>query len=154
VDAGRWRFCHERPKCYCFEVDPELDHELVAAAREIIRARYKPDWHAVGCAIRTRSGRIHRGVHPECYVGRVTLCAEAIAIGRAVTDGDGEDIETIVAVRQSSSNDAEPRVVAPCGMCREMISDYAPSARVIMQGPEGMSAEPVSELLPDRYTRS
>jgi len=135
-------------------MDSELDHELVAAAREVIRARYKPDWHTVGCAIRTRSGRIHRGVHLECYVGRVTVCAEAIAIGRAVTEGDGEEIETIVAVRQSSSNDAEPCVVAPCGMCREMISDYAPRARVIMPVPEGMSAKSVSELLPDRYTRS
>ena len=135
-------------------MDPELDHELVAAAREVIRARYKPDWHAVGCAIRTRSGRIHRGVHLECYVGRVTVCAEAIAIGRAVTEGDGEEIETIVAVRQSCSNDAEPRVVAPCGMCREMISDYAPGARVIMPGPEGISAKPISGLLPDKYARS
>jgi cytidine deaminase len=131
----------------------ELDRELIKAAQEVIRARYKPGWHAVGCAIRTRSGRIHRGIHLECYVGRVTVCAEAIAIGRAVTDGDGDEIDIIVAVRQSSINDAEPSVVAPCGMCREMISDYAPGAQVIMPGAEGASVKLVSALLPDRYKR-
>jgi cytidine deaminase len=74
------------------------DRDLINAAQEIIRAHYRPDWHNVGCALRTRSGRVHLGVDLECYVGRVTVCAEAIAIGRAVTDGDGAEIETIVAV--------------------------------------------------------
>jgi cytidine deaminase len=44
--------------------------------------------------------------------------------------------------------------VAPCGMCREMISDYAPGAQVIMPGPDGATVKLVSELLPDRYKRS
>ncbi len=132
----------------------ELDRDLIAAARGVIRARYKPGWHAVGCAVRTRSGRIQLGVHLECYVGRVSVCAEAVAIGRAVTDGDGDEIETIVAVHQSSSDDAAPRVVAPCGMCREMISDYAPQARVIMSGSPDVVVKPVSDLLPDKYKRS
>jgi cytidine deaminase len=126
---------------------------LVDAAREIIRMRYRPDWHAVGCALRTRSGRVHRGVHLECYIGRATVCAEAIAIGRAVTEGDGSEIETIVAVRQASGHDLEPHVVAPCGMCREMISDYAPDARVIISGQGGLHVVPITRLLPDKYVR-
>jgi cytidine deaminase len=101
-----------------------------------------------------RSGRILLGVHLECYVGRVAVCAEAVAIGRAVTEGDGGEIETIVAVRQSSGSDVEPGVVAPCGMCREMISDYAPYARVIMPGSTEVVIRPISLLLPDRYLRS
>jgi cytidine deaminase len=125
----------------------DIDHDLIAAARRIIRQRYKLDWHAVGCAIRTHSGRIHLGVHLECYVGRITVCAEAIAIGRAVTEGDGGEIKTIVAVRQRSSDDAEPCVVAPCGMCREMINDYAPTARVIMPG---LVIKLAADLLPDK----
>ena len=132
----------------------QLDHELVVAAQEIIRARYKPGWHAVGCAVRTRSGRIHLGVHLECYVGRITVCAEAIAIGRAVTDGEGADIETIVAVRQASTDDPSPQIVSPCGMCREMISDYAPNARVITAGQGEVTTKLISDLLPDKYTRA
>ena len=129
------------------------DRDLINAAQQIIRARYKPDWHAVGCALRTRSGRIHLGVNLECCVGRVTVCAEAVAIGCAVTDGDGAEIEAIVAVYQASADDPEPKVVAPCGMCREMISDYAPSARVIVPGETGPEVVPVARLLPERYVR-
>lgn len=81
------------------------------------------------------------------------MCAEAIAIGRAVTDGDGSEIETIVAVRQASGDDLEPQVVAPCGMCREMISDYAPGARVIISGPDGIHVVPITRLLPGKYVR-
>ncbi len=132
--------------------DPDSD--LIAAAQGAIRARYRPGWHAVGCAVRTRSGRVHLGVHLECYVGRISVCAEAVAIGRAVTDGDGDSIETIVAVHQASAVDTAPRVVAPCGMCREMISDYAPCARVLMPGPAGFIVTSISDLLPDRYRRS
>ncbi len=130
------------------------DLELVEAARSIIRERYRLDWHAVGSAVRTRSGRIHLGVHLDCYVGRIAVCAEAIAIGRAVTDGDGAEIDTIVAVRQASPDDPEPAVVAPCGMCREMISDYAPEARVIVPGDEGPRIASISSLLPGKYARN
>ena len=129
------------------------DLELIEAARGIIRARYKPGWHAVGCALRTRTGRIHLGVHLECHVGRIAVCAEAIAIGRGATEGD-TDIESIVAVHQSSEKDAAPAVVAPCGMCREMISDYAPEARAIVPGPCGPEVRPISGLLPLKYQRA
>ena len=129
------------------------DRDLINAAQKIIRARYRPDWHNVGCALPTQSGQVHLGLHLECYVGRVTVCAEAIAIGRAVTDGDGAEIETIVAVYQASADDPEPKVVAPCGMCREMISDYAPTARVIVPGETGPEVVPVGSLLPGKYVR-
>jgi cytidine deaminase len=131
----------------------DLDLELIAAARSIIRARYKPDWHAVGCAMRTRTGKVHLGVHLECYVGRMTVCAEAIAIGQAVTSGDDLAGATIVAVHQASP-DAEPTVVSPCGMCREMISDYAPDARVIVPRPDGFTVMGITHLLPEKYSRS
>jgi cytidine deaminase len=128
------------------------DQELIDAARQIIGLRYKRDQHVVGCALRTRSGRIHVGVHVECYVGRVTICAEAVAIGRAITEGDA-DIDTIVAVRQASAEDRQPDVVAPCGMCREMISDYAPECRVIVPGPGEPTLTSIKALLPEKYLR-
>lgn len=132
------------------------DLELIEAARDIIRKRYREDLHAVGSALRTKAGNIHLGVHLECYIGRVTVCAEAIAIGRAVVMGEGDSIETIVAVRQSSPQDTTPGVVTPCGMCREMISDFAPEARVLV--PHGGSDDcvqvvSIGELLPMKYSR-
>jgi len=61
-------------------------------------ARFEWDRHAVACALQTHSGRVHAGVHLEFNVGHIAVCAEAVAIGRAATDGHGHDIETIVAV--------------------------------------------------------
>ena len=122
------------------------DRDLIEAAREIIRRRYKPDWHRVGAALRTRSGRTFAAVHVEAYVSRLGVCAEAIAIGMAASAGDTE-IEAIVAVRHTG------QVVSPCGMCRELISDYAPNAQVIVPGPNGHQIVPIEMLLPNKYRR-
>jgi hypothetical protein len=74
---------------------------LVDAARKIIALRRKPEWHSVGCALRTRSGRIFTSVHVGAYVGRIDVCAEAIAIGMGAAEGD-TDIESIVAVNKEA----------------------------------------------------
>lgn len=135
----------------------QLDIELIEIARDTIRRRYKPEWHVVGAALRTRSGKIFTGVHLEANVGRVAVCAEAIALGRAATEAGETDIETIVAVRHSGSPnaDAEINVVAPCGMCREMISDYSPESTVLLPSPTGgIARKAISQLLPDKYTRT
>lgn len=123
------------------------DQALVAEARRIISLRGKQDRHHVGCALRTRSGRVFSAVHLEAYMGRAAVCAEAVAIGMGAAEGD-TDVETSVAV------DRAGRVVAPCGICRELISDYAPGALVIVPGPGGPEVVPMSDLLPNKYVRS
>jgi len=123
------------------------DQDLVEAARAIIKLRYKEDWHHVGAALRTRSGKVFSAVHLEAYIGRIAVCAEAIALGMAAAAGDTE-IDTIVAVNKDG------KIVSPCGMCREMISDYSPNAVVIIMREGHVSAVQISELLPEKYHRS
>jgi cytidine deaminase len=121
--------------------------ELVEAAQDIIRLRFKQDYHHVGAALRTRSGKVFAAVHLEANVGRIAVCAEAVAIGMAAAAGD-TDIETIVAVSEDG------RVVSPCGMCRELISDYAPQATVIvpdLDQPDRPMPVSVASLLPNKY---
>lgn len=121
------------------------DEELVRAARKIIALRADDGRHAIGAALRTRSGTTYAAVHLEATVGRVAVCAEAIALGMAAADGDTA-IDAIAAVSRDGT------IVAPCGMCRELISDYAPAARVIVPDPDGAGrAVPIAELLPNRY---
>lgn len=120
--------------------------ELLAEARSIIKRRFKQDWHHVGAALRTRSGKTFAAVHLEAHVGRIAVCAEAIAIGMVAAEGD-TDIEIIVAVNRHGD------VVAPCGTCRELISDYSPEARVIIPSSEGETVVAVSTLLPYKYVR-
>ena len=132
------------------------DHALVAAARAAIAARYRPDWHVVGAALRTRAGRIFTGVHLDANVGRIAVCAEAVALGRAATEAGDTDVHTIVAVYHPAPGapDQSVRVVAPCGMCRELIADYAPAARVLVPGEGDVPvARSVAELLPVKYAR-
>jgi cytidine deaminase len=127
--------------------------ELVEAARQLLAQRYRAGWHVVGAAVRARSGRIFTAVHLEANVGRVAVCAEAIALGMAVAAGEPA-VTQVVAVRHPGADDPdrELKIVSPCGMCREMFSDYAPDARVILQEGGAMFEVPVAELLPRKYS--
>jgi cytidine deaminase len=131
------------------------DRELIEAASAAIKARYRNDWQEVGAAMRTRDGRIVTGVNLDAYLGRMAVCAEAVALGRAVTDIGETGIDTIVAVRhpKPTESDQEVAVVSPCGSCRELIWDYDRNARVIVPGENGPTITSISELLPNKYRR-
>jgi cytidine deaminase len=133
----------------------KADQELVEAATAAINERYRYDWQEVGAALRTRSGRIFTGINLDAYLGRMAVCAEAVALGRAFVDLGDDGIDTIVAVRHPDPEEKNQAVavVSPCGACRELIFDYDRMARVIV--PNGKSAEAVSiaALLPNKYRR-
>ncbi len=131
------------------------DKELIAAATEAITSRYRNDWQEVGAAMLTRDGRLVTGVNLDAYVGRGAVCAEAIAIGRALTEKGDKGIETIVAVRHPKPGEkGKVAVVSPCGTCRELIHDYDPKARVIVpDGKNGPTVTTIGELLPNKYRR-
>jgi cytidine deaminase len=133
----------------------ERDQELIVAAADAIRRRYRNDWQEVGAALRTRDGRIYTGVNLDAYLGRMAVCAEAVALGRAVTDVGETGIDTIVAVRHPDPHEAGQAivVVSPCGSCRELIWDYDRNARVIVPGANGPAVAAISELLPNKYSR-
>ena len=128
---------------------PEKDNkqtELINVASRLIASRFKPDYHEIGAALKTKSGQIFSAVHLEATVGRIAVCAEAIAIGMAATAGDTE-IEIIVAVNRVG------QVVSPCGMCRELIGDYAPDAKVIVPGEAGPTLVAISDLLSQQISQ-
>jgi cytidine deaminase len=131
------------------------DMELIEAARAAIRSRYRDDWQEVGAALRTRDGEIVTGVNIDAYLGRMAVCAEAVAIGRLITESGDKGIDTIVAVRHPSpaEKDQTIAVVSPCGSCRELIHDYAPKARVIVPNGKTPIAVSIGELLPNKYSR-
>jgi len=129
--------------------------ELIAAATAAIKLRYRHDWQEVGAALRTRSGKIFTGVNLDAYLGRMAVCAEAVALGRAFVDLGDDGIALIVAVRHPppEQKDQTIAVVSPCGACRELIFDYDPKARVIVPNRTAPVVVPISELLPNKYSR-
>jgi cytidine deaminase len=133
----------------------KADNELIAAATAAIKQRYRDEWQEVGAALRTRSGEIFTGVNLDAYLGRMAVCAEAVALGRAFVELGDAGIETIVAVRHPppGEKDQTIAVVSPCGACRELIFDYDPKARVIVPNGKSPAAVPIGELLPNKYSR-
>ena len=128
------------------------DKKLIAAASAAIKRRYRDDWQEVGAALRTRSGKIFTGVNLDAYLGRMAVCAEAVALGRAVVDVGDDGIDLIVAVRHPPPGDKDQTiaVVSPCGACRELIFDYDRNARVIVPNGRAPGVVPIAELLDDR----
>jgi cytidine deaminase len=131
------------------------DQELIDAARAAIKSRYRDEWQEVGAALRTRDGRVVTGVNIDAYLGRMAVCAEAVAIGRLITEVGDTGIDTIVAVRHPGPGEKDQTiaVVSPCGSCRELIHDYAPKARVIVPNGKTPTAVSIGELLPNKYSR-
>jgi len=105
----------------------------------------------VAAAIRGTDGQIWTGLHLGTTVGRLQICAEPIALGRAILEGDGT-IDTVVAVRHPKPDEPDQSIaiVSPCGACRELVLDYAPNARVILPGPLVVTAQ---DILPSPYRR-
>lgn len=131
-----------------------VDVELIEAAKVVLLKHYRPFWHTVGAALRGRDGRIWTGIHLGATVGRLSICAEAVALGRVVMDGDGT-IDCAVAVRHPKPDEAfrEIVVVSPCGACRENLLDFDREAMVIVPTAEGLRRVPVRSLLPVPYQR-
>jgi cytidine deaminase len=125
----------------------DADRKLIAAAHAVIRRHHRPDRHEVGAAVRARGGRIFAAVNLDTRLRRASVCAEAVALGMAAAAGETE-IEAVVAVNGSG------QVVSPCGICREMLADYAQGASIWVPGANGPEPQPIQALLPRRYNKN
>jgi cytidine deaminase len=130
------------------------DQALIDAAKSLINVRYIENRHHIASAVRGASGRIYTGLHLDTYVGRASVCAEAVALGAAMAGGE-KRIEAIVSVRHPRPREQhqDSKVVSPCGVCREMLTDFAPGAVVILLRDDTHIRVPVEDLLPAKYKR-
>ncbi|MDX1745048.1 MAG: hypothetical protein R3324_03845 [Halobacteriales archaeon] len=126
----------------------EADRALIDQATDVLQALTNSSFHSVGAAIRTNSGATYTGIDLLPSVGTAGIHAEPIAIGRAIIDGE-PGLETSVAVKGVGTPQG-PRVISACGVCRELINDYAPEARIVVPGPDGPVKRPIGDILPDK----
>jgi cytidine deaminase len=134
--------------------DPPLDaadEALVRAALAHLDGAFVAGRHEVAAAVRMRSGAVHVGVHVESSIGRASICAEGVAVGVAVGHG-AREIDTCVAVLRTDEAGGW-RVVTPCGLCRELLSDYGRDAQVIDYRDGRVAKVPVADLLPGKTRR-
>jgi len=109
----------------------------------LIEGKKRQDRHTVASAIRCKNGKIYAGVNVYSIHG---ACAEIIAVGSAITDGERE-FECLVSVRGEDGDELLP----PCGNCRQFLSDYMPDCKVIINTINGLKKLPVSDMLPFAY---
>lgn len=124
----------------------EEDHRLINKALEVLEKNFDDGvyYHTVGAAIRCKNGNVYAGVNCDGIHGS---CAEFIAIGTAITAGERE-FDTVVAVHDKAKNNLVP----PCGNCRQMLFEYCPDVKVILNDKDGNIAKVcVRDLLPLAY---
>ena len=124
------------------------DATLVAAARACAASAYAPySKFAVGAALLGESGTVYTGCNVENASYGLTICAERVALGKAVSEG--ERLFTVLAI-------CVPGGGPPCGACRQALHEFAPGLRIVMADPEGVVVREATlpELLPGAFDPS
>lgn len=120
---------------------PDLE-ELVAAARAASQLAYAPySKYQVGAALRSGSGKVYTGCNVESASYGATICAERSAVAQMVSAGEREIAAVAVFV------DA-PAPATPCGICRQVLVEFADDAPVVCACPTARVESRLSELLP------
>jgi len=136
---------------------PEMsaaDIRLLEIAQELLARVWVFNRHEVATALRTVNGDIYTGVHVEGSCRRSSICAEGVAMGTARA-GLAPDaplhIDAVVSVQIKPAG--QFRIIAPCGVCRELISDYSPDTKVWITSEAGVHAVAAIDLLPYKTRR-
>jgi len=140
------------------------DKALIETARKAAATHYRmrtgeasPAF--VAAAVKTISGQIFTAGNIICDVANVGICAEPLALAEA-NKHPNDPVQTIVAVYNEQVklgekvyDPAHIHVVSPCGRCREVITDFAPDAYVLLREPDTQSYFKVraQDLLPYKF---
>lgn len=129
-------------------LNPETRRNLIEAAIQARNLAYAPySKYRVGAAVFARSGRIFTGVNIENAAYPHTVCAERVAIFKAVSEGEKE-FEAIAVVTSNAG--------MSCGGCRQVMAEFGLDTLIIFADDQGQVAQEVTvrELLPGAFSNS
>lgn len=124
------------------------DYDPAALAGRALDARrwaYTPySRYPVGAALLAASGRVYDGCNIENAAYPVTICAERVAVFKAVSDGERDFVAIAVATENGGF---------PCGSCRQVLAEFALDAAVLIVDGAGRITRQtrVRDLLPDSF---
>ena len=127
-------------------LNDETRRQLVEAAVQARRWAYAPySKYAVGAALLTVSGIVYDGVNVENAAYPTTICAERVAVFKAVSEGE-RSFQAIAVVTENGGS--------PCGSCRQVLAEFGRDTLVIVADQDGKVAfeATVGELLPGAFT--
>jgi len=124
----------------------EMRATLIQTALEARKWAYAPySKYLVGAALLTTSGKVYDGVNVENAAFPATICAERVAVFKAVSEGERQ----FAALAVVTSNGG-----FPCGSCRQVLAEFSLDAVVLIADEEGKLVQEmrVAELLPGAFT--
>ena len=99
----------------------------------------------VGAAVRTENGKVYTGCNIESASYGLTVCAERVAIWKALSEGDRKFTELAVVADTDT-------LTPPCGTCRQIIWEFARGAKIVFANLGGQSEQfDITELLPHAF---
>lgn len=126
-------------------LENETKELLIQTALHVRRWAYAPYSHyAVGAAVLTASGKVYDGVNVENAAYPDGICAERVAMFKAISDGEREIMAVAVVTENGGS---------PCGSCRQVLSEFGLHADVIIADADGkvVMETSVDQLLPGAF---
>ena len=125
------------------------EEKLIAAARQARDRAHAPfSEFRVGAAVRTKSGRTFGGCNVENASYGLTICAERVAVFKAISEGERE-FEAIAVVTDTDT------LTPPCGACRQIIWEFCGDVPVILANLKGkVERESSAKLLPRPFDSS
>ena len=99
----------------------------------------------VGAAVRTENGKVYIGCNIESASYGLTVCAERVAIWKALSEGERQFTELAVVA------DTET-LTPPCGTCRQIIWEFAKNAKIVLSNLRGeVETVSIRDLLPRAF---
>ncbi len=124
-----------------------MNEKLFATAKSALDQAYCPySGYQVGAAVLTKSGKMYSGCNIENASYSLTVCAERVALFKAISEGSLDIKELVVVIKGES-------LPSPCGACRQVMAELAPNAEVYLASDSGKyQVQTVDELLPNSFT--
>ncbi len=127
-------------------LNPDQEKLLIETALNMRKWAYAPYSHyAVGAALLTASGKVYEGVNIENAAYPTTMCAERVAIFKAVSEGEREFTALAVATENGG---------ASCGSCRQVLAEFGLQTQLYFVDAEGRITlqTTVEKLLPSAFS--
>jgi cytidine deaminase len=122
---------------------------LIDAALQVREHAHAPFSHfRVGAALEDETGRIHTGCNVESSTYGLTICAERVAVFKAISEGARRFRRIVVAADTDS-------LTPPCGACRQILWEFLGDVDVLLVNPRGKSETwRLKDLLPKPFDAS
>lgn len=124
------------------------DKELYKLAIDAMKLSYSPYSDCkVGAALLCKNGKVYTGTNIENAAFGPTVCAERVAVFKAVSEGEKEFSKIAVV---GGKNGIINGVFAPCGVCRQVLREFCKDDFEILLGetPDGFKTVTLKDLLP------